>query len=136
MYKNILVPIDLTQAEKGTAMLAVAAKLADQGAKITAITVVEDLPGYVRAELPTGLIEKNLKAAKEDLAKLVKDSGVAASVQVSDGNPSREILDHASKTGADLIIVASHRPGMQDYFLGSTAARVVRHAACSVLVTR
>ncbi|EKE75782.1 universal stress protein [Oceanibaculum indicum] len=136
MYKNILVPIDLTQAEKGTAMLAVAAKLADQGAKITAITVVEDLPGYVRAELPTGLVEKNLKAAQEEMAKLVKDSGVAASVQVSDGNPSREILDHASKIGADLIIVASHRPGMQDYFLGSTAARVVRHAACSVLVTR
>ncbi|MCH2394177.1 MULTISPECIES: universal stress protein [Oceanibaculum] len=136
MYKNILVPIDLTQAEKGTAMLAVAAKLADQGAKITAINVVEDLPGYVRAELPTGLVEKNLKAAQEEMAKLVKDSGVAASVQVSDGNPSREILDHASKIGADLIIVASHRPGMQDYFLGSTAARVVRHAACSVLVTR
>lgn len=136
MYKNILVPIDLTQAEKGAAMLAVAAKLADQGAKITAINVVEDLPGYVRAELPTGLVEKNLKAAQEEMAKLVKDSGVAASVQVSDGNPSREILDHASKIGADLVIVASHRPGMQDYFLGSTAARVVRHAACSVLVTR
>lgn len=136
MYKNILVPIDLTQAEKGAAMLAVAAKLADQGGKITAITVVEDLPGYVRAELPTGLVEKNLKAAQEEMAKLVKDSGVAASVQISDGNPSREILDHASKIGADLVIVASHRPGMQDYFLGSTAARVVRHAACSVLVTR
>jgi len=136
MYKNILVPIDLTQAEKGVAMLSVAAKLADAGAKITAINVLEDLPGYVRAELPTGLVEKNTKAARDDMAKLVKDSGIAASVHVCDGNPSREILDHAGKIGADLIIVASHRPGMQDYFLGSTAARVVRHAACSVLDTR
>lgn len=136
MYKNILVPIDLTQAEKGAAMLAVAAKLADAGAKITAINVLEDLPGYVRAELPAGLVEKNLKSAQEEMAKLVKDSGVAASVQISVGNPSREILDHAGKIGADLIIIASHRPGMQDYFLGSTAARVVRHATCSVLVTR
>ena len=36
----------------------------------------------------------------------------------------------------DLIIIASHKPGLQDYFLGSTAARVVRHASCSVLVVR
>jgi len=36
----------------------------------------------------------------------------------------------------DLIIVGSHKPGLQDYLLGSTAARVVRHAMCSVLVGR
>ena len=136
MYKNILVPIDLAQAEKGAAMLAVAAKLAGPGGKISAINVLEDMPGYIRAELPTGLIEKNTKTTKEEMAKLVQASGVAATFHISGGNPAREILDHAGKIGADLIIIASHRPGLQDYFLGSTAARVVRHAACSVLVSR
>jgi nucleotide-binding universal stress UspA family protein len=42
----------------------------------------------------------------------------------------------AEEKGADLIIIASHRPGLKDYFLGSTAAKVVRHAKCSVLVIR
>ena len=48
----------------------------------------------------------------------------------------KKILETAEDEGADLIIIASHQPGIQDYFLGSTAARVVRHAQCSVLVTR
>ena len=42
----------------------------------------------------------------------------------------------AKEKNADMIIIASHRPGLQDYFLGSTAAKVVRHATCSVLVVR
>ena len=52
------------------------------------------------------------------------------------GHAYNTILDEAEKSGADLIIIASHRPGLQDYLLGSTAAKVVRHANCSVLVVR
>ena len=44
--------------------------------------------------------------------------------------------EKTNESGADLLIIASHRPGLQDYFLGSTAAHVVRHAACSVHVIR
>ena len=53
-------------------------------------------------------------------------------------NPDGVELGHwrHNAQGVDLIIVASHRPGLQDYFLGSTAAKVVRHAKCSVLVIR
>jgi len=36
----------------------------------------------------------------------------------------------------DLIVIASHRPGLKDYFLGSTAGRVVRHSPCAVHVIR
>ena len=43
---------------------------------------------------------------------------------------------YAKKIGADLIIVASHKPNVGDYLLGTTAARVVRHATCSVFVVR
>ena len=46
------------------------------------------------------------------------------------------ILEYAKKIEADLIVIASHRPDLLDYFLGSTAARVVRHAECAVLVDR
>ena len=41
-----------------------------------------------------------------------------------------------AKIGTDLITVASHQPNVGDYPLGTTASRVVRHAACSVFVVR
>ena len=47
-----------------------------------------------------------------------------------------EILAFAEEVGGDLIVVGSHRPAMKDYLLGTNAARVVRHARCSVLVAR
>ena len=52
------------------------------------------------------------------------------------GHPYKTILEMAKEKDAELIIVASHKPDLQDYFLGSTAAKVVRHATCSVLVVR
>ncbi len=78
--------------------------------------------------------------------KIVKDlAALAAKVDLTDGAVTssirfgsvyQEILAHADKFGADLIIVASHKPNVGDYLLGTTAARVVRHAACSVFVVR
>jgi len=45
--------------------------------------------------------------------------------------------DGAARTlGVDLIIMASRRPELEDYLIGSNAARVVRHAHLSVLVVR
>ena len=55
---------------------------------------------------------------------------------VRTGHSYKTILEVAKEKDVDLIIIASHRPGLQDYFLGSTAAKVVRHADCSVLVVR
>ncbi|MBT3764767.1 MAG: universal stress protein [Rhodospirillaceae bacterium] len=46
------------------------------------------------------------------------------------------IADHTTKIGADCTIVGSHKRELKDYFLGSTAARIVRHAPCSVHVLR
>ncbi len=52
------------------------------------------------------------------------------------GHSSRTILDQASENSNDCIVMHSHRPSVQDYFLGSTAAHVVRHAGCSLHVIR
>lgn len=57
-------------------------------------------------------------------------------IVVMSGKPGVAIAELAEQIGADLIIIGSHRPGVQDYFLGSTASRVVRRAPCAVLVTR
>ena len=47
-----------------------------------------------------------------------------------------KILGVAEEAEADLIVVGPHRPAMKDYLLGTNAARVLRHARCSVLVAR
>jgi len=77
-----------------------------------------------------------MRTARETLEALITAAGIKADAEVRSGNPGPTILTSADECGADLIIVGSHKPGLQDYFLGSTAARVVRHAQCSVLVMR
>jgi nucleotide-binding universal stress UspA family protein len=52
------------------------------------------------------------------------------------GHIGRTIADYAAEAAVDCIVIGSHRPGLTDYFLGSTAARVVRHAPCAVHVLR
>jgi nucleotide-binding universal stress UspA family protein len=134
MYRNILVPVALDHERDISAALGVARKLSAPGGTVTALTVVEAMPAYVLAQMPEGQSERNLAVAAEQLASLI-GTGEVRCVAVA-GHPARSILDHAAAQDVDCIVIASHRPGLQDYFLGSTAARVVRHAPCAVHVVR
>lgn len=136
MYETILVPIDFSHAELGKAMIDVAKRIGGEGARITLVHIVEEIPAYVAAELSSGITEQTKERARSALEEIARDAGVQASVEVRSGQAHRAILTVAEERNADLIIIASHRPGLQDFFLGSTAARVVRHATCSVLVER
>ena len=136
MYKSILVPIDLSHAEAGQAIINVAKMLGGEGAQIILLTAVEDIPAFVAVGLPDGVIEKSKKNAQEALEEIAREAGVQASVEVRIDQAYRAILDAAEERNADLIVVASHRPGLQQFLLGSTASRVVRHASCSVFVKR
>jgi nucleotide-binding universal stress UspA family protein len=136
MYQVIMIPIDLAHAEKSGKMLDLAKILGGKGTRFTLINVIEDIPNFVAVELPEGMIKQMKTNATTELEGIAKAAGIRAEVKVRSGRPATAILDAAEDTDTDLIIIASHRPGLQDYLLGSTAARVVRHAKCSVLVTR
>ncbi len=136
MYKSILVPIDLANAEKSQPMIEIARKLGGEGSQILLLNVVEEVPSWIANELPEGILEKSRQSARSELKAMVNASVIKAKVEVRSGHPYKTILNVAEEVGTDLIIIASHKPGLQDYFLGSTAAKVVRHASCSVLVTR
>ena len=136
MFKTILVPIDMAHVAEGKANIDIAAQHADAGAKIILLNVVEDIPNWAAAELPTNLQENSLKKAQAELQEIARVTGRDLDVEVQSGRSYRTILEVADQRQVDLIIIASHRPGLQDYFLGSTAAKVVRHATCSVLVIR
>jgi len=136
MYKTILVPIDMAHVAEGKTNIDLAAKHAAAGAKIILLNVVEDIPNWAAVELPAGLINQSIETAQSELKAIATAAGMKMEVEVRTGHSYNTILDVAKEKNVDLIIVASHRPGLQDYFLGSTAAKVVRHAACSVLVVR
>lgn len=134
MYKNILVPIDLSHPEPGQKTLQIAREIGGKDARITALNVLHEIPSFAASQLPEGTLKKNLANSVSELEALAEPVGAAAEVQY--GHSYTAILQYAQEIGADLIVVASHRPGFQDYLLGSTAARVVRHAQCAVLVDR
>ena len=135
MYDHVLVPIAIDHGEGTQQALKIAAQLASPGGKITALTVVEPVPGFIANELPEGQVEKTMTEMLDALKREI-GGAEAAEPHVVHGHPGRTIVDYAVDNGADCIVIASHKPGLSDYFLGSTAARVVRHAPCAVHVVR
>ena len=136
MYKTILVPIDMGHVAEGKTIIDIAAEHAAKDANIILLNVIEEIPSWASMAIPNEIIERSITTSKQDLDAIVNASGMKMKTEVRVGHSYSTILDAAEDLGADLIIIASHRPGLQDYFLGSTAAKVVRHAKCSVLIVR
>ncbi len=140
MFNNILVPVDLSQSDAGRAGLAAAVELArTTGAKLHLLNVVADVPNLVALQLPANFTQTAMTEARDRLAALAREHGLAdgaCEVDVRHGTTYHEILSAAEASAVDIIVIASHRPDISDYLLGSVAAKVVRHAHCSVLVVR
>lgn len=135
MYHNILVPISFDAERDTTGPLKLATLLAAPNAKITLLHVVEHIPGYAISYMPADYLREARQALQTELEGMAATLPNATGV-VIEGHSGRSILDWAKTNSPDLIIIASHRPGMQDLLLGSTAAQVVRHAGCAVHVVR
>lgn len=137
MYNNILVAIEPTHAEKHEQALIMAMQLAtDNNSEITAITVVEPMPSHFTATEESH--QKGVAAGKKAMAELRNFVGPLSEIKtvIQHGAAASSILDYAKEKHIDCIVIASHKPGLRDYFLGATAARVVRHAPCCVHVLR
>ncbi|SIS97254.1 Nucleotide-binding universal stress protein, UspA family [Roseivivax lentus] len=135
MYHNILIPVAPDHPERLSEQLSVARALAADGAKITVVSVIEAVPLYIAAEVPAVIFEQAQDEAEEALKTALKDEA-DVTLQVVHGHAPTLILDKIKDVGADLVVVRSHKPDMSDWFLGSTAGRVVRHAPCGVHVIR
>ncbi|MCP4472052.1 MAG: universal stress protein, partial [Gammaproteobacteria bacterium] len=86
-------------------------------------------------QIPADMEEKIHETAKKAIAERSGAEEDAETVVLS-GHPGRTITDYAEKSGADCMIVAYHNPEVNDFFLGSTAARGMRYAPCAVHVLR
>lgn len=141
MYQRILVPIDLNEKSSWERALPPAIDLArTHRARLHLLSVVPDfgmaiVGQYFPADFEAKAREESRRRLEEVARRSIPD-GLAFEVHVAEGNIYREILALAEKLPADLVVMTSHRPGLQDYLIGPNAARVVRHAHCSVLVLR
>jgi nucleotide-binding universal stress UspA family protein len=89
--------------------------------------------------MPPAFEEEQQAEAEKTLAELASTVNLPServSAVVRFGSIYNEVLDEAEKTGADLVVIGSHRPTMATFLLGSNASTIVRHARCSVLVVR
>ena len=136
MYKSILIPVDLANVTRVNSLVDNASVHSSSNSKIILLNVVEEIPSWAAVELPRGILDKSVQSSLEKLKALAASASIEVEVEVRVGHPYKTILEVAEEKSAELIIVASHQPELQNFFLGSTAAKVVRHATCSVLVVR
>ncbi|NNF80974.1 MAG: universal stress protein [Rhizobiales bacterium] len=134
MYKKIIVGLSLDHGISQTALEA-ARQLIDDNGEIVAVHVYEPPHSSVSTYLSEEDVNSGYQVAKKNLAERIGHAKDVQQVMLR-GHSGRAITDHAKEIKADCIVVGSHKPGLQDYFLGSTASRVVRHAPCSVHVLR
>lgn len=135
MYTNILVPVSFDADRDASGALEIAEALREKGGAITCLHVLEQLPAYATQYLSAD----HIRSAREEIVNRLQkhvDGIDNAKIEVVTGHSAHTILETAKAHDHDLIVIASHRPGMQDYLLGSTAAKVVRHAKCAVHVLR
>ena len=136
MYNKILIPIDFAHEDQALDSINKANKLGAEGGMIL-LHVVEDIPEYMRSYLPDEFKIDKVDNAKNKLkALLEKSEADNARIEVRKGRSYSNIMESADENAVNLIIINSHKPGFEDYLLGSTAAKVVRHASCAVLVER
>lgn len=139
--KKYLVCLD--DSPRAPQVLAAAVDLASRtSAKLTLFRSVgipgeiaqSDMIGFSPDDLPAQLLD----AARSGLAPFEKQvpAAILAGVAVKLGTPWDAICHEAEELGVDLVILGSHGYGGLDRLLGTTAAKVVNHARCSVMVVR
>lgn len=139
MYSKILVPVDLAHLEKLSKALNTAIDIARHyKATLHYVTVTNTTPSSA-AHNPREL-EAELRRFAEEQGK---DHGIDTSCSVI-ATPDtaveldRRLVEAIKTTGSDLIVMASHVPGIGDrlHFIHSNAANIVRETDISVFVVR
>ncbi len=141
MYQNILVPIDLSDTHSWQDALPAALNYAKlYQAKLHFLSIIPDFGMTMVGQFfPKNFEQQALKQAETNLKTFISEhvpNDVTYQCHIGHGTIYKEILEAAVTLKSDLIVIGCHRPELKDYLLGPNAARVVRHANCSVLVAR
>lgn len=133
MYNKILIASALDQGYCEKA-LNIARALVSENGKIVSAHVMEPINNVVQSFVTEEVKSKAYDKIKNLMAERCNDDTIESKILF--GQAGRKISKYAEEIGADCIIIGSHKPGLEDFFLGSTSSRVVRYSKCSVHVLR
>jgi nucleotide-binding universal stress UspA family protein len=144
LFERVLCAVDLTAGSEATLDMALSVA-AENLASVTLLHVVEGSLGVAGPE-PYGTFPEAV-ALRDTLVdharRRLEEAGRAVqgfchvSPRVETGRAWQQILRLAETERCDLIVMGAHVKGaLERILLGSTAAQVVRHARCPVLVVR
>jgi nucleotide-binding universal stress UspA family protein len=137
MYRKILVPVDLEHADRLEKALKTAADLSNHyEIPLCYVGVSASLPGAV-AHTPAEFKQKLEAFGRQESEK----HGVeAATLAYTSHDPSVDLdetlLKAIDDSGADLVVMASHLPGLPEHIFASNAGYLASHASVSVFVVR
>lgn len=138
MYKKIMVGYDGTKFSDCALKEAISLAKASS-AKLLLVTAPEiDIEFQAIAPEANELMEKKARTDLELAAAKVKKAGLTCETKIVLTPSTQEALvETAQKNKVDLIVLGTHgRSGIMRLLMGSTTARVIGHAHCSVLVVR
>lgn len=137
---RIVIGVDGSEASK-VACEFVAGRSWPTGTRVNllgAIETVVDLTGLAALQ-PSLVADRRaaLEAALDERADELRQGGLAVETNVQAGAAAPLLIELATDTLADLIVVGSRRLGpAASALLGSVSAHLVDHAGCPVLVVR
>jgi universal stress protein F len=140
VLEKILLPIDLAEpvmTERAMNHAQALAKAFDSTLRLLSVQslVPVSFLDYVPEDFDIN-VRKGLERELADIGARLDLAKERVSSVVLFGPVHHTVLAEAEAWGADLIVLCSHRPGMERFLIGSTASAIVRHAKCSVWVVR
>jgi len=141
MFNDVLLAVDLNDEGSWIKALPVALDyVRASGGRLHVMTVTPDFGMSIVGQFfPKGYekgVGEKVLAALKDFVKANVPADVKTQHIVGEGTVYEVILNMADKINADMIVVSSGRDDLKDFLLGPNAARIVRHAQCSVTVVR
>ena len=137
MFKCILVAIEPDDSRTFAAFPPASLLTDTCRAELIVCSVVPDSTAMMRAEWTEISYRKLIETRRSKLILISEELlGRPVRVEIGSGPVASGVLAIAEDVGADLIVLASHRPGPKDHLLTAHGARIARRAACSVLVVR
>lgn len=139
-FDRVLVPIDFSELTE--TVLRYGVELTKEEGTTVLLHVLEPLPMHFETAFGTFVNTEGLLRIRENAAQLLEECtarypGRTFVTELKEGKPASIILEAAKRHDAQLIVLGTHgRGGLEDFFLGSVAAHVVRKAACPVLTAR
>lgn len=140
--KKILMPVDGTTTCDKTLQMTkeIAEKFNSDVIVLFVKPVVQPLshPGRMAQETFTDITNQGEWDEIVNLAKAqFEDVDVNVQTMIVEGDPASEIIDVATTTECDLIVMCTHgMSAMKRFMLGSITNKVVHHATIPVLIVR